>query len=457
MNIQDRVFLVIGMARSGIAAAQTLTALGARVIVNDTKTREELFPAIEEIADLPVTWRLGQTPELSVDEADVIIISPGVPIGASFIAHAQALGKEVIGEIELASRLNQAPIVAITGTNGKTTTTTLTGEIFATSGKKTYVVGNIGVPFIGIATKTQPGDIVVAEISSFQMESVVHFRPHIAAMLNITEDHLNRHATMDCYIRTKMRVFAQQDASDFAVLNYDDPVVRAMADEMKGRVVFFSRKAVLGEGMCVRDGHMIWRFAGQETPVLPANEVYIPGAHNLENALCAAAMALLSGVAPDIVAQALRSFRGVEHRLEQVCDIRGIRFINDSKGTNVDASIKAVEAMGRPTVLILGGYDKHTDFMPLFQAFTPQIVHIVVIGETAAQLMRTAKETGFTRAVMAPDFKSAVEKAFSLAQDGGNVLLSPACASFDMFVDYEERGRVFKEIVRRLEKQYGQE
>ncbi len=447
-----RRVLVVGMARSGVAAAQMLLKAGAKVVVNDSKTAEQLGDAIAPLQGLPVEWALGCPAGECLDGVDVLVISPGIPDTAAFVLKAKTMGMEVTGELELASQLAEGTLVALTGTNGKTTTVSLLGEIFRLAGKRTHVVGNIGYPFSAAAMESDPEDIFVCEVSSFQMETADTFHPHVGALLNITEDHLNRHGTMENYTATKMRLFARQGEGDTAVFNADDPALAPLMNQVSSRVMTFSRQKEVPCGAFVRDGMVMLNISGKEEAVCPAEEIYIPGPHNLENALAATCMAAAMGVETSVIAQALRTFTGVEHRIEFVRELEGVRYINDSKGTNVDSTIKAVQTMQRPTAIILGGYDKHCDFTPMVKemVLSPYIRQAVLIGATADQIERTCRENGFDAIRRASTLEEAVALCREAAEAGWNVLLSPACASFDMFEDYEARGRIFKEIVRSL-------
>lgn len=445
--MKDKNVLIIGMARSGLAAAKVLKPLCACVTLNDSKPCEQL-EGIEELNKDDFIWHLGEKPDALVDKNDLIVISPSVPLNLPYAKKASEQGKEVIAEIELAYRLCAAETVAITGTNGKTTTTTLVGEIFSAAKRGNYVVGNIGEPYIAHSLEAKKDDVMVAEISSYQLEGIVDFRPHAAALLNITEDHMIRHKTMENYINAKLRIFANQTKDDYSVLNYDDETVRALADKVSGTVVFFSRKEKLETGAFVEDNNVVFAFAGKKEVVCPVDEIAIKGPHNLENALAATALTMLCSVSAQAVAKALREFTGVEHRIETVCTKNGVTYINDSKGTNPDSTIKAIQTMTKPTVLLLGGYDKGGSFDSLFEEFTENIYHTVFLGATAQKLEETAKKYGWKNyTTVDGSFLDAVLAAREKAQEGFNVLLSPACASFDMFVDYEERGRVFKDIV----------
>ncbi len=440
--------LVIGMARSGIAAAPVLKSLGARVTLNDSKKE---LSGLENLNKDDYIFRLGMAPDSLIDENDLIVVSPSVPLNLPYAEKAKAQGKEVIAEIELAYRLCKGDTVAITGTNGKTTTTTLTGEIFKNAGRGTFVVGNIGEPYIAHALEAKKNDVMVTEISSYQLEGIKNFHARAAALLNITEDHMIRHKTMENYIAAKKRVFLNQTKDDYSVLNYDDETVRNMKDEVTGTPVMFSRLSELKEGVFVKDGYIVFAFNGKNEKVIKTDEIRIKGPHNLENALAATALTMLMGVDAGTVAHTLKTFRGVEHRIETVCTKDGITYINDSKGTNPDSTVKAIQTMTEPTVLILGGYDKGGSFAPVFEAFTPQIKHTVLIGATAQRLKEAADSAGWKNyTVVNGSFEDGVNEARKHALSGYNVLLSPACASFDMFSDFEERGRAFKDIVNKF-------
>lgn len=444
--------LIVGMARSGIAAAQLLCREGAQVTVNDLKPQEAFGDKLDPLRELPIVFRLGEDGLDALLEKDLLVISPGVPIDAPIVRRARELGVPVTGEMEVASQIIKGSLIAVTGTNGKTTTVSLLGAIFKEAGKICHVAGNIGYPLSAAALESRYDDVVVAEVSSFQLETTSTFHPLTAAVLNVTEDHLNRHGTMEAYTALKRHIFDAQDRNDFAVLNYEDPACREMAEGLRGRVLFFSRLREVDQGAFVRDGQMILRLAGVEKVVCGIEEIRIPGPHNLENALAAAAIAFSRGVPAPVIRHALRTFAGVEHRIEFVRELDGVRYINDSKGTNVDSTIKAVQSMRVPTVIILGGYDKHVSFAPLAQeiAGTPLIRHCVLLGATAGQIEAALRAAGYSAIHGVKGLEEAVDTCRALSEPGGNVLFSPACASFDMFEDYEQRGRIFKEIVGRL-------
>ena len=452
MQYADKKVLVVGMARSGVAAAQLLCEAGAHVIVNDNKTREELGDALAPLGALPIELKLGMPAAEALAGAQVLVISPGIPDTAPFVKQAREAGIPVLGELELAYQLAPGEMVAVTGTNGKTTTVSLLGEIFRNAGRVAHVVGNIGYPYSQAAIDARDEDIFVCEVSSFQMETADTFHPKVAALLNITEDHLNRHGTMEVYTAMKMRMFRNQTSEDVAVFNADDPALEPLISQVNSQVMLFSRKREVESGAFVRDGQVMLRWKGQEKPVCGVEEIRIPGPHNLENALAAACVAFAMDVPAPVIRHSLRTFKGVEHRIEFVRELEGVRYINDSKGTNVDSTIKAVQTMQRPTAIILGGYDKHCDFTPLAREMlaSSMIREAVLIGATADQIENTLRREGFVAIHRADTLKDAIDRCRALAADGWNVLLSPACASFDMFSDYEARGRIFKELVSEL-------
>ena len=444
--------LVVGMARSGVAAAKLLHKAGAKVVINDNKTADQLGDALLPLKGLDIEYALGRPAGECLSGIDTMIISPGIPDTAGFVVKAKELGIYVTGELEMAYQLSSGEMVAITGTNGKTTTVSLLGEIFRNAGRTTHVVGNIGYPYSAAGFDSADGDMFVCEVSSFQMETAETFHPRCGALLNITEDHLNRHGTMECYAQTKMRMFQNMTEADVAVFNADDPALAPYIPQVKARVMLFSRKVEVENGAFVRGGVIMTRFGGVETAICPTDELYIPGPHNLENALAAACMATACGVDANVIAHTFRTFTGVEHRIEFVRELEGVRYINDSKGTNVDSTIKAIQTMNRPTAIILGGYDKHCDFTPMVKEMlaSDYIREAVLIGVTADQIERQCRENGYVNLHRATTLKDAIDQCRALSAEGWNVLLSPACASFDMFPDYEARGRIFKELVNEL-------
>lgn len=450
--MEKKRIMVMGMARSGVAAAQLIAQAGNVALINDKKTEKELGKTVQELHRENIEWRLGEDPEAVLRDAQMLLISPGIPDTHPVVAAARQAGKEVVAEIELAWRMFAGTTAAITGTNGKTTTTTLLTEICKNAGKKADAVGNIGVPYTSVCWGSRPEDVAVCEVSSFQMETCSRFHPRVAAVLNITPDHLNRHGTMEVYIGLKKKMFANMTGDDTLVLNYDDPTVRVMEKDGTCRVAFFSRTQEPPFGTFVRDGMIVFGTPADAVRICPVEEVCIQGDHNLENALAATAMAMAMEIPAPVIRHTLRTFRGVEHRIETVLTIDGVTFINDSKGTNADSTIRAVRTMRAPTVLIAGGSEKKQDFAEMCAEINrSQIREVVLIGVTAQQMQRQLLESGFTHVHMAgSDFEQAIRMAKGLAGEGWNVLLSPANASFDMFADYEQRGAIFKQIVARI-------
>ncbi len=448
-NISGQAVLVIGAGLSGREAAVFLAAKGARVTLADNKQAAEL-EGLDAVQKAGVSLCLGQMPA-DVAGFALAVISPGVPLSIPVVAALADAQVPLIGELELAYQYSQSPFLAITGTNGKTTTTTLLGYILAQAKLPCYVGGNIGAALVDGVERLSPDAAVVAELSSFQLETAVDFHAHIAAFLNLTPDHLYRHETMENYGNIKAKIFAHQGKDDFAVLNYDDEKVRAYAPKISGTVVYFSRKAEPECGMFLKGDKVIWRFGGKEQEVIAAADILIKGPHNLENAMAAAAMAALYGVDLAVIAEALKTFPGVEHRQEPVGEFHGVLYINDSKGTNPDSTLYALAACERPTVLILGGFSKGSDFHDLLPLIKEKVKHIVLLGETADVIAATLDEAGITCYEHAGrDFAKCVKLAIAAAKPGDEVLLSPACASWDMFKCFEERGEEFKRLVKEL-------
>ena len=451
-EFEGKHVLVVGLARSGIAAAELLVRLGAVVTVNDSKPESELGEEVLALRKLNLIRKYGMRAMELLEGQDVLVLSPGIPDTADFVREARSRGIRVIAEIELAYEVSKGRMVAVTGTNGKTTTVSLLDCMFRDAGHVSHAVGNIGYPYSQAVLGEGESDVFVCECSSFQMETVDGFHPTAAALLNITEDHLNRHGTMEEYTRLKMRIFEKQTEKDFAVFNADDPALAGLEKKVRSRVLFYSRKHEVDNGAFVRDGNVMFRLDGKESVILPAEEIYIPGPHNLENAMAAVCIGMVSGLDSTSIAYSLRTFKGVEHRIEFTRELRGVRYYNDSKGTNVDSTVCAIRTMTRPTVMILGGSDKHADFAPLARCIreSGEIAGIVLIGVTAPQIEKALLEEGIENLQHASSMEEAVRRCQDMAKEGWNVLLSPACASFDMFHDYEERGRVFKEIVHHL-------
>ena len=450
MQIRGKKVLVIGAAITGIPAVEQLSKLGAHVTLNDKKTKEEIMEMLKGTHLSNVNVVGGEHPRELADECDLIVVSPGVPLNIPVIMRARELGKEVIGEVELAYRLTNTPIAAITGTNGKTTTTALLGEIMKESGRGTFITGNIGRAMISEVDNAKPEDIFVLEASSFQLESTVDFRPRVSAILNLTPDHLDRHKTFENYIDAKCMIFRNQKVGDFAILNKDDEKTYKVADRVLCKTLFFSRKEILDEGAFVENGCIVIKLGGSTERIMKVDEIFIPGPHNIENALAAALMAYCLGVKVEVIRKTLIEFKGVEHRIEFVDEVNGVTYYNDSKGTNVDASKVAVLAMSRPIILIAGGYDKGSEYDEFVETFDGRVKDLVLIGVTADKIEKAARDHGFVNIHRADNFEEAVAKCSKLAEPGDCVLLSPACASWGMFKNFEERGRIFKSLVKGL-------
>jgi UDP-N-acetylmuramoylalanine--D-glutamate ligase len=447
MELKDKRVLVVGLGKSGVASALFLKAHGARVAVSDTKSGDELHNEIPLLLDHGITVETGGHGERTFRGQDLIVVSPGVPVDAAPLVQARSLGESVIGEIELAAQFLPGPIVAITGSNGKTTTTTLTGEILTAGGLSTLVGGNIGTPAISLAEQAKPETVIVLEVSSFQLETIQTFRPKIAVVLNVTPDHLDRHRTLEVYVAAKERIFENQRGDDFAVLNEDDPTCIAMAARTRAQVFGFSRHKEVKQGAWVRDGNIVFRQDNQQREILQVAEIPLKGAHNLENVLAAVCASALLGCAPEKIRQAVRDFKAVEHRLEFVAAIRGVDYYNDSKATNVDATIKALESFPANIHLILGGKDKGSDYTVLNDLLRQRVKRVYTIGAAAAKIESQLQGVDL---VHAETLENALRKVNAAAQPGDVVLLAPACASFDQFQSYEHRGKLFKEIVRGL-------
>jgi len=450
--------LVVGLAKSGIPAVKALYQLGYAVDLNDLKSAEAFEEILPTLAGCYRDTLFGVHPDIEkITSYELILVSPGVPMDLPFIEAAKAGGVEIIGELELGYRLAAGKFFAITGTNGKTTTTALTGEIFKSAGRHAIVAGNIGQSVVELASDSTDETCWITEVSSFQLESVHRFHPSISAILNVTPDHLNRHKTMENYIDAKCRIFENAKADDVILLNADNHETFALkerAAQTGARVIFFSRKTEVEDGVYCDpiSGDLILSDAkrGIRERILHQSEIFIPGSHNLENALAATGIAYFAGIRPEVIASALKSFQGVEHRIEFVREVNNVYYYNDSKGTNPDASIKAVEAMTRPTVLIAGGMDKGSTFDELIEAFGGRINKLIVLGETAAFIEKTALRHGFNDVERVSGMDEAVILAAASAPEGGAVLLSPACASWDMYENYERRGEHFKRCVNEL-------
>ena len=451
MNLNGKKILVIGAGKSGVAVSRFLGGKGAAVVLADAGQPDDPRSEREELAARGVEIFLGGYPGVERGNFDLVVLSPGVPPAVEPARDALKYGIPLTGELELAFRFAGSPFIAVTGTNGKTTTTTLIGEIFKKTGRNVLVGGNIGVPLVTEVEQFGPDDLIVAEVSSFQLETAAAFKPRVGVILNITPDHLDRHGTMENYAAIKAKTVAKQDPGDYAVLNYDDAATSALGKRLKSKVIYFSRQVVLPEGVFVREGKITARLGQSEEIICPVNELGIPGAHNLENALAAVAATKVLGIESGSLADALRTFKGVSHRLEFVAEIDGVRYINDSKGTNPEASIKALESCEEPVILIAGGKNKGSDFSFFAGKMKEKARMLVVLGQSAGLIADAARARGFKNIQHAGDFREAVMLARQSARPGETVLLSPACASWDMFRSYEERGDLFKEIVKSFE------
>lgn len=446
---------IIGIARSGVAAAEVLTSLGAVITMHDQKEESELGEALSMVRELGVETRVGKEVYKGIETADFVVTSPGVPRICPGLIAAQDAGIPILSEIELGYRISPAPIVAVTGTNGKTTVTALVGEILKCDGKHVFVAGNIvagetRLPLVRAAFRASPCDVIVAEISSFQLEWISTFRPRVAALLNISADHMDRHADLAEYIGAKARIFEHQDPADFAVLNADAPLVMALAPGIQSQVWRFSRLKEVELGTFAR-GSEVWVSNQDGTHfVCDTAGMKLRGTHNLENVLAASAAALAFGVSRPSVQEAIDAFAPPEHRMEPVAEINGVEFLNNSMCTNVTAAVRSLEAVGRPAIVIAGGKDKGSDYTALGEAFLTYAKHVVLIGVDARLIEAAGKKVGFDKFSYARSMEEAVEKAWALAQPGDSIMLSPGCASFDMFRDFEHRGQVFKSAVKAL-------
>ncbi len=451
MNLKDKKILLVGLAKTGVSTIKHLDKLGANIIVNDIKNKETLSEILKELDDLSnVEYILGYHPE-NVDDIDMAVVSPGVPLDLPFILKLKSKDIEIIGEVELAYRLSNKPMfIGITGTNGKTTTTSLVGEIFKEANVDTYIVGNIGNPVIDTVGIANEKSVLVTELSSFQLESIDTFKPKVSAILNFTEDHLNRHHTMQNYIEAKARILMNQNSEDFCILNYDDEKVRELSDRVKAKKIFFSRKKQLEEGIYLDTDNNIVIDINDKIVLLNKEELSLPGNHNLENCMAAIGISYVSNVDIEVIKGVLKTFAAVEHRQEFVRNLNGIMFVNDSKGTNPDSTIKAIQSYKRPIILIAGGMDKQSDFNELLEVAKENVKALVLLGETAPKIESIAKEKGFERIYKVKNMKEAVNTSYEIADKEDVVLLSPACASWDMYKSFEVRGNDFKDNVHNL-------
>jgi UDP-N-acetylmuramoylalanine--D-glutamate ligase len=451
MNFQDKKVLVVGAGKSGIAAISLLNTMDAYSILYDSNAelkREEL----EE--KLPTSFKgeivLGELTQSIKENIDYVILSPGVPTDLPYVNELRDQGLPILGEIELAYQFSKGKVAAITGTNGKTTTTTLVGEIMNTYYESVFVVGNIGIPYTEMVSQTTEESVTVAEMSSFQLETVLSFRPDVSAILNITPDHLNRHHTMEAYIDAKLRITMNQTSNDYCILNYEDPLLRERASQITTNILWFSSVHSLEKGLYLKEDQIVYNDGLTEKIICSTHDLLIFGRHNYENVMAAVGIAICLKVPYDCINKALVAFKGVEHRIEYVTTKRGVKYYNDSKGTNPDASIQAIKAMRTKTLLIAGGYDKNSEYDEWIQAFDNKVTYLVLLGQTRYKIEEAAKRLGIENIILVESLEEAVTFCAEHANEGESVLLSPCCASWGMFKDYEERGQMFKEFVHAI-------
>ena len=449
--IKGRNVLVVGLGKSGKAAARALKEAGAVVSVQDSKTADKLDTQfLQYMQNEEIRSYLGTKPE-DMTAFDMLVLSPGVPPALDYIEEARRAGAEIIGELELAYRIGEGRFIAITGTNGKTTTTTLVGEIFKASGRNTAVAGNIGSPVVTEADGSTDNDWLVTEVSSFQLETTSGFRPQVSAILNLTPDHLNRHGSMEAYGKAKAMIAANQTEDDFLVINLDDPLACRLAEGTAAKVIPFSRKTVPETGAYLDGTRIIVRdLNGKEHFICDRSDLRIIGDHNVENVLAAAAIAFFAGIDPEVISAAIKEFPGVEHRIEFCGRVDDVDYYNDSKGTNVDAAVIALKALEKGIILIAGGDAKSQDFTELAEHFEGCVEALVLLGRDAHMIEDAARHAGFTNIYNCKDMPECVRKAAELARPGEKVLLSPACASWDMYDNFEQRGRHFKQCIREM-------
>lgn len=441
--------IVAGTGISGIGAVKLLDKCNADITLydgNEALKEEDIREKIKDISNVKIV--IGELKDEVINDNELMILSPGIPIDAPFVNKVRDMGLEIWGEIELAYANSKGRLVAITGTNGKTTTTSLVGEIMKNTYKDVYVVGNIGMSYADIAFDTTEDTVTVAEISSFQLETIKNFHPEVCAVLNITPDHLNRHYTMENYANVKMSIGQNQNADEICVLNYDDEILKNK--KTSGKIIYYSSKSQLKQGVYLDNDEIVMRLDGKNEVVCNIHDMQLVGIHNVENVMAAVAISYYMGSSIDIIRDTIKTFKAVEHRIEYVTEKDGVIYYNDSKGTNTDASIKAIEAMSRPTILIAGGYDKGCEFDEWIDKFGDKIKFLVLLGKTKDKIAQTAREHGYNDFVMVDSLLEAVNVSKANAKSGDAVLLSPACASWDMFTGYEERGRMFKEFVNNL-------
>lgn len=451
MDLKEKKVLVFGSGKSGIGAADLLGAEGARPVIYDGNEKTDKEQVLgKTTGTYPVEFYAGELPEEVLDSLDLVVLSPGVPTDLPLVKRFYEIGLPVWGEVELAYRTGKGRVLAITGTNGKTTTTALLGKIMKDACPSVFVVGNIGMPYTSKAREMQENSVTVAEISSFQLETIEEFAPEVSAILNITEDHLNRHHTMEEYIRVKELITKNQSSEDVCVLNYEDEVLRKFGETAVPKVVYFSSARTLEKGIYLEGDTIMLTTETAKIPVVKTGELKLLGQHNYENVMAAVAMAYYAGVDMESIRKSVCEFTAVEHRIEYVTEKNGVVYYNDSKGTNPDAAIKGIQAMNRPTYLIGGGYDKESSYDEWIQAFDGKVRCLVLIGQTKEKIKAAAERLGFTDIVLLENLQEAVHYCAEHAKEGEAVLLSPACASWGQFDNYEQRGDMFKKYVSEL-------
>ena len=447
MSLINKNILVLGLGITGISTIKALYKLGAKIIVSDTKDEESLANVLKEIEDIPIELHLDSN-DIDLTIVDLVVKSPGIPPTSNLVKKAIENNIEVITDIELAYRISPTKnIIAITGTNGKTTCTVLAGELFKKAGFNTHIVGNVGVGILDKMLDSTKDDIFVIEASSFQLEHTSSFKPKVSLITNITPDHIDWHGSLENYIDAKLKIIRNQDNNDFIILNYDDKLLRQLKGEVNGRIIWFSASDTLTEGVYLENDYIVINDGIKKVSLMPSKNLKIIGKHNLENVLGCIGIAVAMKLDLEIVKESLLNFQGVEHRIEFVINKKGISFYNDSKGTNPDASIKAIEAVNSPIILIAGGYDKKSSYDELIKAFNNKVKALILFGQTKDMIKEAAIENGYNSVYIVNDLNEAVNLAYSIGKEKDSVLLSPACASWDMYSSFEERGRDFKKIV----------
>lgn len=450
MSLLNKNVLVIGLGISGVSTIKALNRLGASIWVTDIKSEEALEEVFTTLKDIPINKVLG-TNDVDLNCIDLVVKSPGVPPYISIIRDALNKGIEVISDIELSYRLNLTDnIIAITGTNGKTTTTTLVGEVFKAANYNTHVVGNIGKGILSELIDSSREDIFIVEVSSFQLEHTRYFRPKVSSVLNLAPDHIDWHLTYENYIKAKKKIFINQDNDDYVVLNYDDSLLRSFKDEINANIIWFSTNEKIEKGIYIDGEYIVINNGEKINKLIKCKDIKMLGRHNLENVLACIGICITMGIGLDIIKDTVVNFKGVEHRLEFVKEKDGIKFYNDSKGTNPEASIKAIEAIPAPIILIAGGYDKDSDFDDFILSFKDKVKALVLLGQTKYKIKESAFKNNFHDYYLVETLEEAVSLAYKLGEKDDNILLSPACASWGMFNNFEDRGKAFKDAVHRL-------